>query len=294
MSTPTPIISPQTAEQAVAAFEALALGADPAPPRQAAEQAVESLRGAALAAFLALGRHSADVLTQLQFEIEPFTKSEIADQVVALAAQAVTQHPALAAALRSAPILARIETGLSWGYGEAPERHARLRETLARLAAVYHQADAHDEPARLLAVAVPALDQRIAATVARHEAHAEADAARRQADAAAFEAQVQRGILKFTNQMRAWFDERPGQLFQVAEATLNGIQVGRKVLEPKNVFTLAVDPAQLTRAVAIRATCERGFRLPSRDEFHALGAETPAPAATPGLAMKMKKALGVA
>lgn len=287
-------------EQAVQALEALDLGAEIAPVVAEAARVLEQRRVAAIQSFFPLAPHTADVLAQLEFQSSPFSVTEFPERCIELAAAAVTHHPALGQALRSQPILWRIECGLAAGLGAGPSaataRVAALNAVLARLAAVYLAVDENDAPARLLAETLPALEGRLAAIVERHRAHTEAVAAKQRAVTEARQVQLQRGTVEALEALRRWFQSKPTAVFMFgphgnawgAEQTLDGLDFARVVLGG------AVEGWQLEKAIAARRTVDPDYRWPSEDELLALADATPGSEAKPlSVFASAMQALGV-
>lgn len=290
---PTPL---QQAEQAVADFEALELGGDITEPRALAERSVTNLSDQAREEFSRLQPHSGDVLSQLEFELGAFTRARLAHQLPELAAAALVHHPALARALRSGPVLARLRDAATWSIGDVPAQPV-VEEALERLAAVYLEADPQDEPARVLAVAVPSLRARIATVVARHEAHAVQVAAEHVAAAEARQARIARGRDVALDELRAWFHARPGIHFVYGggnvfgqDQTLTGPEYSSRALASDNPKD-GVAEWRVQRAVQARQGVEPAYRWPSDDELEQLG-DDPTPAG--GFFARVGRALGAA
>jgi hypothetical protein len=178
---PNPPDTDTTAAQtAVSAFETVPEGQAYANEDASATEAVDVVKaGARMTLCPASVLMTADVVTAFMFHEELFERSRYAERCANLHQQCLAAMPALAAFLRSGPVLARVAAAAvasAPASGTQADVAARAVEQYQRTIARQLIGRPEFEPAAsVLSVVVPELEARVEACRTRHEAHVKAE-----------------------------------------------------------------------------------------------------------------------
>jgi hypothetical protein len=221
------------AEEAVSAFDALVLGQPFAAEADAATEAVGTLRAAATAAlFPAIVSASADTIALYEFATATFTKHEFSTQLAGLHQQALDAVPGLAQFLRTGLMLAHIKAAAASTAPAAGEPIVMAEETAV---AAYMQTIAgqlvgrpeHEPSATTLATTVPALEARIEACRARHEAHVKGELERIEAETRQAAETIAAAEKQQREELATFFMAKHGRGFAIHGEIFSGAALSR-------------------------------------------------------------------
>jgi hypothetical protein len=249
------------AEEAVSAFDALVLGQPFAAEADAATEAVGAVkRAATTSSFPAIAPATADTLALYEFATAAFSRQNFGAELAGLHQQALAGAPALAKFLRSGLVTSRVKSAAASVAPAAGEPIVMAEETAV---AAYMQTIAgqlvgrpeHEPSATTLATTVPALEARIEACRARHEAHVKGELERIEAETRQAAETIAAAEKQQREELATFFMAKHGRPFVVRGGVLSGAALAqaarRSGVRDQDGYFLQISLAEL-QALRVR------------------------------------------